>query len=318
MKFSRIVKIIIFLLLIIILDQTAGIVLSRLYFNQKAGPKHGLNYFFSACRDSVIILGNSRAQHNYDTPVISDLIKMKCYNAGQDGGHSILLPYAQIEVLLRRFTPKIILVEIDPNELDYNSKDYEKLSILLPYYHVYPVLRKIILMRGPFEQIKLLSGIYPYNSDIINLIRYNTNTYSENMNDFQGYIPIRGKVLNESMLRVPLESRIVQSQLDTNKMIAIKNIIKLCNEKSVRIIFVKSPEYHSVNEKPVEQSSFFVQFLKIMQNENVNFLDLSNEPTFTGNMELFADTRHLNQKGAAVFSRIISGYIKQELSVMPE
>jgi hypothetical protein len=318
MNSYRFVKIIVFLLIIIILDQATGMVLSRLYFNQKAGPKHGLNYFFSECKDSVIILGNSRAQHNYDTPVISDLIKMKCYNAGQDGGHSILLPYAQVEVLLRRFIPKMILVEIDPNELEYRSQDYEKLSILLPYYHVYPELRKIILMRGPFEQIKLLSGIYPNNSDIIDLIRYNTNTYSVNMKDIQGYIPITGRVLNNSMLKVPLESKIVQSQIDTNKISALKNIIKVCREKKVRIIFVKSPEYHYVNEKPVAQSFSEVQFLKIIQSENVRFIDLSNESTFTGNMELFADTRHLNQKGAAVFSRIVSGYIKQELSVIPE
>src|ERR1035437_10648897 len=119
MKTSRITKIIIFIFIIIIIDQASGIVLKRLYFNQKTGPEHGLNYFLSECKDSLIILGNSRAQHNYDTQVISEIIKMDSYNAGQDGGHSILLPYAQIEVLLKRFSPKLILVENDSDELDY-------------------------------------------------------------------------------------------------------------------------------------------------------------------------------------------------------
>jgi hypothetical protein len=318
MNTSRISKIITFLFIIIILDQTSGIVLRKLYFNQKAGPKHGLNYFFSECRDSIIILGNSRAQHNYNTRIISELIKTDSYNAGQDGGHSILLPYAQIEVLLRRFSPKLILLEIDSDGLEYRPQDYEKLSILLPYYKVYPELHSLILSRSPFERIKLLSGIYPYNSDIMNLIRYNTNTHSVNMNDIRGFIPITGRVLNRSMIKVTSESGTIQSVLDTNKIAALKSIIKLCREKNVKIILVSSPEFHFVEEKPKGQSFSALQFLEIIRSEKVHFIDLLNDPLFRGRMELFADIRHLNETGAAMFSQIIAGHIKKELSGISE
>src|SRR5664280_2748246 len=94
-----------------------------------------------------------------------------------DGGGGILLPYAQIEVLLNRYTPKIIIVETDSNEMEYRASDYDNLSILLPYYHVYPELQPIILLRSPFERVKLLSGIYPFNSDIMNLVQYNFKTH---------------------------------------------------------------------------------------------------------------------------------------------
>jgi hypothetical protein len=315
MKSSRIIKILVFLTIIFVLDQTFGLVLRRLYVNQKAGPNQALSYLLSDCQDPILIFGNSRAVHHYNTPIISNIVKMSCYNGGQDGGHSVLLPYAQIEVILNRYSPKMIIIEIDPNDLIFRAEEYDKLAILLPYYYLYPEIRPLILMRSPFERFKLVSGIYPYNSNLINLIRYNTNTYSKHMVNFKGYVPITEGVLNKTMLKNVSQSGNIQIPLDTNKIIAIRDIINLCNSKKIRLIFVNSPEFYFKNDLQVGNSYSAEQFFNIIRAEHIPYLDYSHDPTFVGHMELFADRRHLNEKGSTLFSieiaqNILNNYLQ--------
>jgi len=304
---SRILKIFVFLLLIAIIDQVAGIILRKLYFTQKAGQKNALTYAFRDCKADILIFGNSRAQHHYDSRLISDSLKMSCYNAGQDGGHSVLMQYAQIKVLTNRYSPEIIILEFDPVNIVNTAGSYDRLSVLLPYYSEYSELRTIILLRGPYERVKLLSAIYPFNSNVINIIRFNTNTHVARKQDIDGYVPIKDKIMNIGMLeRKPETDRedeiLSQSVADTNMVEALKNIIVLCKEKNVSLFIVSSPIFHIPNEKPGSPSPAAKTALEIFRQNNVNFLDFSSDSTFTGHLEWFSDRGHLNDEGAKIFT----------------
>ena len=56
----------------------------------------GDNHALKDCKADILIFGASQAQHNYNPRIIRDSLRMSCFNAGQDGGHSILLQFAQI------------------------------------------------------------------------------------------------------------------------------------------------------------------------------------------------------------------------------
>ncbi len=297
-------KVFCFLLIVVVVDQVAGQILHKLYFKQKTGQNANLNYTLQECNANILIFGNSRAQHHYDSRIIADSFKMSCYNAGLDGGHSILMQYAQIKAITNRYIPKIIILEFHPNSIVRYTGDYDKLSILLPYYNDYPEFKPFILLRSPYEKIKLLSAIYPFNSNIVNIIRYNTNTHAARKKDFDGFVPIYDKVMKLGILdNVP--EIVKESVADTNMINALKNLIFLCIEKNISLFIISSPIFHTANTKQ-DITTFAAKIsLDIIQQNNVNYIDLSYDSTFTKRLEYFADNLHLNDKGAEVFTTMV-------------
>jgi hypothetical protein len=305
---SRVIKIVVFIFIVVITDKGLGHILSRLYFNQKEGENHTLNYVLSECNADVLIFGNSRAQHHYDPRIIKAALNMSCYNAGEDGGHSIIFPYAQIKIITERYSPKIIILEF--SGINNFQGAYDRLSILLPYYKEYPEIRSIIQLRSRFERIKLLSSIYPFNSNVIDIIRFHTNIPE----DFDGYIPLK-KMLDIDLLK-PEPEIVRQSEIralvaDTNMVNALENIIRLCKNKSISLFIITSPNFHKVNDK---QSPLFPAAelaLDIIHRNQVNYLDFSYNPVFAGHPEWFADEVHLNEEGSKIFSNMVTDSIRK-------
>lgn len=297
---SRVIKIVVFILLVTITDQVIGLILRKLYFYQKIGHSHALTYAFRYCEADFLIFGASQAQHNYIPSIISNSLKMSCYNAGQDGGHSILMQYAQIKVITERYSPKLIILEFHPNNIVHYAGDYDRLSILLPYYKEYPDIRPVILLRSPYERVKLMSAIYPFNSNIIDFLSFILNPNSTWKQDFEGYVPTKG-VMNTDMLKPEPEIE-KQSVVDTNMLNALENIIRLCKEKNISLFIISSPIFHAVNEKQSPSSPAAKLSLEIIHRNHVNYLDFSFDSTFTGHLEWFKDKKHLNDDGAKVFT----------------
>jgi len=300
---SKLIKIFLFIAIIAITDKVLGLILHNLYFSQTAGENHSLNYVLSDCKADVIIFGNSRAQHHYDPRIISKRLNMSCYNAGQDGGHSILLSYAQIKILLEHCLPKIIILELSLDGIANYPGMYDRLSILLPYYSDYPEIRSLIRLRSPYESIKLMSAIYPYNSDIINIIRFNTNYESDHKFDYDGYVPLKGEI-NTKMLTS--NHKIARPLVvDTNLKNALENTINLCKEKGVSLFIVDSPKFLTVNKEQNPLTAAEKLTIEIIHRNQVNYLDFSNDSAFAGHFELFDDLVHLNDKGAKMFSNML-------------
>jgi len=297
--------------MVVLTDQLAGYVLRTLYFSQKAGQAYILNHTFNDVKSDVLIFGNSRAQHHYDTRILSDSLKMSCYNAGLDGGHSIIMQYAQIKIITNRYTPKIIILDFNPSNIVRFPGDYDRLSILLPYFGKYPDLQPFILLRGPFEKVKLLSAIYPFNSDIINIFRLNAVKLASRMKNFEGYVPIKNKVMNISMLKTKHNEE-ESTSIDSNMIMALKNIILLCKEKNISLYIINSPIYRTDFTENKLQTPEAKMSLEIILNNKVKFLDFANDTTFSKQHELFADNNHLNEKGATKYSQIISSVLKTQ------
>ncbi len=303
-------RIICFLIVIALADQLAGLVLRKLYFTQNTGLSANLNYSLQDCKADILIFGNSRAQHHYDSRILSDCLQMSCFNAGLDGGHSILLPYAQTKVITERYIPKIIILEFYLDGIAHLAGNYDRLSVLLPYYEKYPELHSIIQLRSPYEKVKLLSAIYPFNSDLIDIIRLNKKTTLSAKQDFEGYVPLKNKILNAGMLKT-VTGILTQPVVDTNMVIALKDIIRLCKEKYISLYIFTSPVFHNISEKPGPLSLAAKQSLEIILQNKVNYFDFSFDSSFAEHPEWFDDKVHLNAYGATKYSQMIGELIKK-------
>ena len=306
----RVIKIVVFIFIVVIADKGLGRILNNLYFNQKEGKIHSLNYVLSDCKADVFIFGNSRAQHHYDPRIISAALNMSCFNAGEDGGHSIIFPYAQIKIITERYSPKIIILEF--SGVNNFPGAYDRLSILLPYYKKYPEIRSLILLRSRFERIKLMSSIYQFNSDVIDIKRFRTDLTE----DYNGYIPLKN-MINIDLLKP--ESEIVRQSenrtlvADTNMVNALESIIHLCKSKNISLFIITSPNFHTVNDKQGPPSPGAERAMDIIHSNQVNYLDFSFDPVFAGHPEWFSDEVHLNEVGAKIFSNMVTDSIRKIL-----
>jgi hypothetical protein len=316
-----IIKIFAFIFLLVITDQVVGLILRKLYFQEKIGQNYALNYGLINCKAEILIFGSSRAVYHYDSRIISDRLHMSCYNAGMNGGHSIILPDAQIKVITNRYLPRVIILEFDPTNIVHYPKDYDRLSILLPYYKNFPEVRSFILLRSPYERLKLLSAIYPFNSNIFTIIRMNLNLRTENIQDYGGYIPLGEGVMNIGMVKTEPEidtqsssdTKIaIQPDIDTNMINSLKDFISICKEKRITLYIINSPVFHAVNEKKIYTSSDAKLALEIIHREGVKYFDYSFDSKFAGHLEWFKDKVHLNNDGAKIFTNLVVDRIINE------
>ncbi len=316
---SRVLKIFVFIFLLVILDQVIGNILRKYYFTQTSGPNYILTNTFRECNADILIFGSSRAMYHYDPRLIRDSLKMSCYNVGQPGAASILLPYALFKVMTKRYTPKIIILEYNA-DINGGARGYDRLSVLLPYYKDYPELDPIISVRSPYEKFKLMSAIYPFNSNIVYIVRYNTNAFVERK-DIDGFYPAKSKIPNmevlEKLIKADQEYN-MKAKYDSNVVIALKYVIDWSKEKNISLFIVNSPVFHMENESQIPTSQASQQAVDYIKKSNVNYFDFSSDSTFQGHMEWFFDHIHLNEDGAKVFTNVIIDTLKKYYSPRSE
>ncbi len=295
-------KLIIIFTIIVVFDHSIGAILRSLYFNQINGNDYRLIEAILKTNEDIIILGDSRAQHHYVPSVIEKINKLSCFNSGRAGGQSIIYHYAIFNSTIRRYKPKLFILNISPYELlkEVANNEYDKLSILLPFANRNKTIGQIIKLRGPFESIKNISAIYPFNSKLITMLYHNPNRVI----DDNGYIPRIGS-------RPILPRQVMDYDAGCFDSLKVKYFRTLMNEakiNSVRIIVVISPQYN-----PLPQNKSINYIKNFCSKENIQFIDYSNDNTFQKHNELFNDAVHLNDDGAKLFSTMVANKIKKTL-----
>ena len=296
-----ILKSIILLIILIITDFSIGLALERLYFNQK-----GEEYFYATkainIQDSaLVVLGSSRARNHYDTSIISDSLNISAYNAGRSGCF-LVYQSAQLDLILDRYTPKVIILEVTPYDMEKGEGDFDRLSGLLPY-HNHASYNQVLERRSPYERFKCLSRIYPYNSLLLKMI----NNQKDN-GEFQpdGFQPLDGKWSGKRQ-----KLGVYNKNIDLRKQKEMEHIIKQCNKHKIQLIMVTSPFYADYSQtRTIEITD------SICKNNQIPYISFLNHPLFK-NPSLYHTADHLNKTGAKLFSKIIAGNLKTTLRKYP-
>ena len=139
--------------------------------------------------EEILIFGSSRAVHHYIPAGIHDSLGMTCYNCGQDG-LGIFYAYGKWQTIKKRYYPTVILYEIT-NAFDILRNDNSKYIKLLRPYYDNPQVSNMINEIAPSEVWKMHSKCYPYNSQLISILKYNISTKK---NIQAGYSPLLGEM----------------------------------------------------------------------------------------------------------------------------
>lgn len=296
---NKLMRICLFVLLVILSDNIFGLLLKTAYKNSQNSLISEIHYSLMETHEDILIFGSSRAQHHYVSDSISKITGCSVYNCGA-GGQGLLFSLIQISNTLDRYVPKRIILDVSPNILtDQNS--YQKLKILDPYYSSDTLIRKY-LNNLPFERLKNISKIYPYNSLLYEIV---TGNFIIRTNKSHGYIPIYGQINTNSLL---LADSLENSNISPYPQFDyLKEIIDLCKSNEVDLFIIISPIY----KRTFSDIMLIKEVNKIAQNRNVHFLDFSNS-SLVLDYKCFKDNIHLNSHGANIFSKIIANSINSD------
>lgn len=284
-------KIAAFLILAFIGDWLIGNLLKHFYFKQTSGWGYRTKYSIEDTKADILIFGASRAQQQYNPVYFEERLEQTCYNVGRDG-EPIFYHYGVLKAVLKRYTPKVIILDIE-NKIFRESQDsYDRIAVLLPFYQDHKEMHQIIELRGPFEKFKLVSHIYPYNSSLFNIAIGNTEMNKKRNKDINGYLPLTG-ALNEPIRTVDISK---EYAIDTNKINIYKWFIKDCKEANIKLYIISSPYFSNT----IGQDSSMIIAKEIAINNNIYFIDLSKEKEFLNNSKLFDDTVHVNIAGSKI------------------
>lgn len=289
--------------IIFLFDFVIGKTLEHFYFKQASGAFYRTTYSMDSTCADILIFGSSRANHHYDPRVFESSLGMSCYNTGRDGNF-LLYNFAVFKTVVERYTPKIVIFDVAGNELSSTADDYVRLSSLLPYKNRNRAIDQMIALRGPFEKVKCLSKIYPYNSLLLTIAIGNTEMNKERKSDISGYVPISG-TWNKTRAEIDTNA---SGMIDPNKDKALKEIIHDCKLNGIRLLLVNSPAF--VKSIPSNDVNTIRQ---TAQTGKVEYLDYSSDTTFLNNHNYFFDPLHLNDTGARLFSETLAAYLQKNV-----
>lgn len=297
-----IIRIIIFFFIVLGIDIVTGLVFDYLNAHAKSGTSKRMYSLCIKDKHDVIIMGSSRALYHYVPEIFEDTLKLDCYNAGF-GGNGILLQYGILEMFSERYTPKLIIYDIEPlfdiYEYTHDNNDTRYLRLLKPYYRQ-PSISQIFKDVSTNEYIKVHSGLCRYNSDILSILA--SYFRGEEHDIYKGYIPMGGELTRE-VETSPVSTMPV---IDPVKQKYLISFIKIASEHKIPLLVIASPRYG------MNSSAIFDDVKRCCEECNIPFWDYYTDPRFVNDKTLFRDFVHLNDKGARSFSRLLASDIKND------
>lgn len=298
-------KVLFFCLIIVVMDILFGLVMEKVSRQITIGGTGRDNYICDKTRDEIIVLGSSRAEHHYNTQMISDSLGYSCYNAGEDGC-GIILAYGRLLMMQERYTPKTIIYEVTPS-FDYldEGNDYHKYLYKLKRHYGRKGIDSIFWDVDKTERIKMLSGTYRHNSSFLqNLIVYFLGISADT--GIRGYRPLNGEMdtLKIKKNKIAYDSK-NGYKYDAFKLQYINKFLNKTNH--INLIFVISPMWYNMDTEVLGPIK------KKCEEHDIPLLDFSNNPKYTFNNHFFKDGTHLNADGADEFTRDLIKELRKHL-----
>ncbi len=286
-------KLLVLLLIVALFDRLIGNTLNYLYFKINHEENFRTTYVLEQTRADILVFGSSRANHHYNAPMICQRLKQTCYNAGRDGNF-IYFHYALLKGVLKRYSPKIVILDLIYEDIFEEPNSYDRISALLPYDRTHPEIREITRMKSKFEKYKLISRIYPFNSYFIRIITGNVDLHNKKTRELKtmGYKPIN-KTWNE-----PIQTLNKNSKIDSNKIEVLNSFILECQKAKVRLFVFVSPYYM----KDTSNRRLIRVITDVTRKHNVPFWEYSQDYKFLSDPGNFGDMYHLNTKGADMYT----------------
>jgi len=248
----------------------------------------------------IVILGNSRAAGSYHPLILDSILHVNSWNLGVSG-QPFGVSWLRWELYRRKNNPpKLIIVNVDYNELAMVSNGFEKEqyypymtdSLVRPYLDLYGFTwaDKYVPMyryRGDYKLMGIgLSELFG--------IRHDTKG-----DYYKGYTnpnePWDGTRLDNK-----LRSGDIEGNTEGQAVLLLERLLKQAGEDGSQVLFVYAPLYERL-KKHIDEEETLRIYRDLSNRYRVQLLDFS-QMEICSDTIFFRDANHLNSKGAELFS----------------
>ena len=291
-------KIFLFFMIIVLIDQIAGVCLDYMYSHQKGNFTKDLYYVLYQSKEDVLVFGSSRAMNHYVPSVIEDSIHLSAYNCGY-AGEGAVFHAGRIRHILNRYSPKLIIYDVEPRYDIGESPNERFLDRLKPNAND-SCISNYFKEFSFNEYLKSYSRLYCYNALFYDVLK---GFVSESDLSLKGYRPLYGSNVNNSVSAEYVET------IDSVKLKALESIIKICKHHDTKILFISSPRYGWVSSKEL------IPVKTICEKYNVPFYDFYSNNDMTHKEKLYYTSGHLNDDGDRYYTTRIIPYIRSVIQM---
>lgn len=290
------------LVLVAAVDVLAGVALDWLRDHSPDGRYYKTKYSLEACNEEVVVIGSSRGEINYVSQIIEDSLGLPCWNASRGGQGT---PYFRAiqEGILARYTPKVVILNIDDNDLE-TPPNYEHAGVLRPFYQSHPEIRPILDQTSRYECLLLRSRLYAYNSSFYYLIRPYFIQGLDGKTSDKGWKPRLDKM--EAEIGGAIEPEPEKMPLDPEAVALFDTLINKFQQRGCKVFMAVSPNFG----RSVGASSSIEYLRKTSRERGIPLFVHSNDTAFITRPEYFVDPEHLNVEGAQLYTRTLIRQIK--------
>ena len=295
MKFVS--KVVLFLLGLIVVDALVGVGARLLVAHAKGGDTGLNNYICHRMEEECIIFGSSRGMHHYDPNIITDSLGMSCWNCSLDG-NGIILMFGRYKMLSARYTPKMLIYDVQTS-FDLLEGDNHTYLGGLRYYYDDPGIDSIFWSVDKTERLKMLSNCYRYNSQWLQLLSDNIRPLRS---DDKGYRP-----MDKTMAYRPnrmMKKQKEQYRYDPLKLHYLERLVKACKANGTRLVFAISPQYDTHDD------AVYQPLKSLCWRYGVPLLNHYCDRRFVDNADYFYDSVHMNRTGATRYTKMLVRELK--------
>lgn len=299
------VKIIAFLALIVIIDWVIGksfdVLEDRIY--AKDPQLEPTNYMVKDLESDIVIVGASTASRHYIPSMIEDSLNMSAYNCGFDGT-PFVVQNALLNLMLDRYTPKVIIWEMEGLEME-EDKEIQFLYYLYPYYDSDARVRVAVDGKDRYQRFRMLSKTYRHNSKILTELNdlFSTELRATQLT-LKGYKPLDDKG-DHYPTRI---HKAYGNTLDTNYVTMLENTIVRCKESGMTLVLTTSPRFINDYDE-IESTPSYTTIVQVAQKYSIPHLDFFE--LYSNDSTLFYDNAHLNDNGTRQYMGVFIPALKE-------
>ena len=243
----------------------------------------------------LLTMGSSRTNHHYAPKVLEDSLGMTVYNCGNDGQYDIYAHYAVLNLILQRYTPKVVVLEVHDHIFDTNNMatwknfigENEVVDSLFRQAKIYNLYTNVQSYTYNTAWVRLLAGMVLNNSGTSQ----------------QGYFPLDNTV--DPHLKLAKRDQYEESAEGAD---CLRRFIGLCKQRGIRLILCDSPFYDQVPR------DYHRQVAQIAAEESIPFLNYRAEGLWRDDPTKWKDASHLTGDASIEYSRRFAHDIRQFLA----
>jgi hypothetical protein len=262
----------------------------------------------------VVITGSSRALVQYDPRIIETATGHTAFNLGRNGSQTDMQAAFLKAYLAHNRKPEVVLHNLDAFTFVTTREIFDPAQYM-PYLYdrsLYEASRKInpniwksryvplygyVVEDMNFTWIRGLGGFFGLSPHEDYFLGFNPRERSWT-GDFESY-----KAANPHGVHFDVDPAGIQDVVD---------LIQVCKQNGIQLIFVYSPEYSEMQTLTANRAEIFSQFHELANRYNIPMWDYS-DWQHDGDRRFFYNSEHLNASGAAAFSTDVANRLQRYL-----